>query len=74
MRSFGPGLRLWKRRKGKEPKEDRAFHPVEKAAWRKTREWIWTLRMRSRVAKSWMSKKKGSCRRSCERVSGKPQE
>ena len=43
---------------------------------------VWTLRMRSRVARSWMSKG-GSCRRSCEmkkvllcaeRASGKPQE
>ena len=31
--------------------EDRAFHPGERAAWRKSGEWTWILRMRSRVAK-----------------------
>ena len=66
LRSFG------EEGKGKEPKEGKAFHPGEKkAAWRKSGEWTWTSRTRSRVAKSWMSKK-GCCRRSCE--IGKPQE
>ena len=65
IRTFRPELGPWRRRKGKEPKEDKAFRPGEKAAWRKNVERTWTLRTRSRVAKSWMSKK-GSCRRSCE--------
>ena len=29
IRSIGPGLRPWKRREGKEPKEGKAFHPGE---------------------------------------------
>ena len=70
MRSFGPGSRPWRRREG------------EKVAWRKSGEWTWRRRRRSRAAKSWMSKK-GSCRKSCEKLkilvfverrSGKPQE
>ena len=36
-RRFGPGLRPWRRRKGKEPKEDKAFQPGERT---------WTLRMK----------------------------
>ena len=30
MRSFGPGLRRWREREEKEPKEDKAFRPGEK--------------------------------------------
>ena len=45
------GLRPWRGRKGKDPKEGKDFHPGEKAAWRKSGEWRWTSRMRSRVAK-----------------------
>ena len=30
-RSFGPGLKLWRRRKGKESKEGKDFHPGEKS-------------------------------------------
>ena len=29
IRSFGPGLRLWRRKEGREPKEGKAFHPGE---------------------------------------------
>ena len=32
---------------GKE--EGKAFHPVERATWRKSGEWKWTFRMRSRA-------------------------
>ena len=64
-RSFGPGLKPWRKKEGKEPKEDKAFHPGEKAAWRKSEVWKWTPRMRSRAEKSWMSKGE-NCRRSCD--------
>ena len=36
MRSFGRGLRPWRRREEKEPKEGKAFHPGEKVSWRKS--------------------------------------
>ena len=51
--------------KVKESKEGKGFHQGEKAVWKKSGVWTWTLRMRSRVAKSWMSKG-GNCSRSCE--------
>ena len=31
MRSFGPGLRPWRRREGKESKEGKALHPREES-------------------------------------------
>ena len=31
-RSFGPGLKPWRRREEKEPKQGKAFHPGERAA------------------------------------------
>ena len=40
------------RKEGEEPKEDKAFHPGEEAAWRRSGDWTWTLRMWSRVAKN----------------------
>ena len=52
IRSFWPGVKPWRRRDGKEPKEGKAFHPGEKGAWRKSGDWTWTSRMRSRAAKS----------------------
>ena len=36
--------------------QGKAFHPGEKVTWRKSGEWTWTWRRRSRAAKSWMSK------------------
>ena len=39
------------------PKGSKAFHPGERAAWRKSGERTCTLRMRSRAERSWMSKK-----------------
>ena len=32
MRSFGPGLRPWRRRDGKESKEGKVFHPGGKVS------------------------------------------
>ena len=66
MRSFGPGLRPWRRREEKDPKEGKAFHPGEKVTWKKSGEWTWTWR-RSRAAKSWRGKQ-GSSSRSCEKL------
>ena len=50
----------------KESEEGKGFHQGEKAAWRKSGVWRSTSRMRSRVERSWMSKR-GSFRRSCEK-------
>ena len=66
-RSLGPGLKLWRRRKGKESKEGKDFHLGERESGL---EEGWGVEMDledevQRVARSWMSKR-GNCRRSCE--------
>ena len=62
--SFGPGFRLWKRRKEKEPKEGKAFHPGGMEE-----EWEMDVDVEDEIEsrKSWMSKR-GSCVRSCEKL------
>ena len=62
LRSFGPKLNITGSRVEKKHREGKAFHPGENVAWKKSGEW--TLRMRSRAERSWMSKGK-SCRKTC---------
>ena len=62
LRSFAPKLSIINSRMEKEPRESKAFHLGEKVAWTKSGEW--TLSMRSRAERSWMSKGK-SCRKIC---------
>ena len=67
MRSFGPGLRPWRRKEGEEPKEGKAFHPGDKSGMEEECGMDMDVEDEIESRKKLVSRT-GSCRRSCEKL------